>query len=167
MKVGFFRHGPAVPRGRSGIAEADRPLSREGRKKTEQAARGLLALDLGFDVIFTSPLPRALQTAEILADILHLSKPNLMEALLPGSSVRGLLGKVRALGAEAPLLVGHEPTLSSTVSFAVCSTSKGAFRLKKAGMALVEFSESRSRLRGMLTMLLTPSSLRRAGSLRS
>ena len=167
MKVGFFRHGPAVSRGTAGIAEADRPLTREGRKKTEQAAKGLLALDLGFDAIFTSPLPRARQTAEILAGILHLSQPKVLDLLLPGTPVRRLLGELRDLDAEAPLLVGHEPSLSSAVSLSVCSTVKGAFKLKKAGLALVELPSRNSGLRGILTLLLTPASLRRAGGIRS
>ena len=40
MKVGFFRHGPAVARGTEGMSEAERPLTSEGRKKTLLAARG-------------------------------------------------------------------------------------------------------------------------------
>ena len=51
MNVGFFRHGIAVPRGTRGVAEADRPLTSDGRKKTARAARGLRRLDLGFDAI--------------------------------------------------------------------------------------------------------------------
>jgi phosphohistidine phosphatase len=163
MKVGFFRHGPAVPHGTSGIADADRPLTPEGRKKTAQAAKGLRVLDLGFDALYTSPLPRALQTAEILADILHLPKPKVLEALIPGTASGALLKDVHALKDESPLLVGHEPSLSAAVSRAVCGSAKGSFEMKKAGLAVVDFHEDSTSPEGTLCMLLTPSVLRDLG----
>lgn len=160
MKVGFFRHGPAVPRGSAGIAEPERPLTREGRKKTAEAARGLRKLDLGFDAIFTSPLPRAVQTAEILAEILQLGRPKPLDALLPTTSARGLLEALRDIGAEAPLLVGHEPSLSAAASLAVCGTLRASLELKKAGMIWVEFEKIKPRPQGILKLLLTPAALR-------
>jgi phosphohistidine phosphatase len=162
MRTGFFRHGPAVPHGTAGIADADRPLTPEGRKKTMQAAKGLLRLDLGFDVLYTSPLPRALQTAEILSEILGLTaKP--MDALLPGTTAAALLKDVRGLKAGAPLLVGHEPSMSETISRAVCSSVRGSFELKKAGLAVVELHKISTGAEGTLLMLLTPFALRELG----
>jgi len=153
MNVGFFRHGIAVPHGTPGVAESDRPLTPEGRKKTAQAAKGLKQLDLGFDAIYSSPLPRALQTAEILAEALRLGKPKILDALLPGTPPGRLLDEIGRLKAKAPLLVGHEPQLSSAVSLAI---GKGSIALKKAGLALVEREKSGSRLK----LLLTPAVLR-------
>ena len=160
MNVGFFRHGPAVARGTEGIAEADRPLTADGRKKTVQAAKGLRALDLKFDAIFTSPLPRARQTAEIVAGVLQLKAPEVLDGLSPGGSPRRLLSGLRELKAETPLLVGHEPLLSSSVLLAICGAAAGAIELKKAGLAVVEFESSSARPRGMLKLLLSGSALR-------
>jgi phosphohistidine phosphatase len=159
MNVGFFRHGIAVPHGTPGVAEAERPLTPEGRKKTARAAKGLQALDLGFDEIYTSPLPRALQTAEILSEALRLGKPKILDALLPGTPARHLLDEVRRLSAKSPLLVGHEPLLSAAVSNAVCRGAKGSFELKKAGLALLELEKSGAALK----LLLSPFVLRAAG----
>ena len=156
MNVGFFRHGIAVPHGTPGVAEAERPLTVEGRKKTAQAARGLKRLDLGFNEIYTSPLPRALQTAEIVTEALRLGKPKILDALLPGTPVRHLLEEIRSLSARSPLLVGHEPLLSAAVSTAVCGVAKGSFELKKAGLALVEIEKSEATLK----LLLSPFVLR-------
>lgn len=163
MKAGFLRHGPAVPHGTAGIADADRPLTPEGRKKTVQAAKGLRRLDLGFDAIHTSPLPRALQTAEIVSEILGLPAPKPMEALLPGTPAAALLKEVRGLKTGTPLLVGHEPSLSEAVSRAVCSSVRGSFEMKKAGLAVVELHKISPGPEGTLLMLVPPSVLRELG----
>lgn len=161
MKVGFFRHGPAVPHGTPGVADAERPLTPEGRKKTLQAAKGLQRLDLGFNALYTSPLPRAMQTAGILSEVLHLA-PRTMDALLPEISTAALLKEVRGLK-SAPILVGHEPSLSQAVSRAVCSSVRGSFELKKAGLAVVELHKISTGPEGTLLMLLSPFALRELG----
>lgn len=163
MNVGFFRHGPAVARGMEGVSEADRPLTPEGRKKTAQAARGLRRLALGFDIVYTSPLPRALQTAEIVAEVLELKAPEILDGLSPGGSPRRLLAGLSDLEGESPLLVGHEPLLSSAVLLAVTGTASGAVELRKAGMAMVEFEAGSARARGILKLLLNGATLRRLG----
>jgi phosphohistidine phosphatase len=160
MNVGFYRHGIAVPHGTPGVAEADRLLTPEGRRKTAQAAKGLKRLDLGFDGIYTSPLPRALQTAEIVTEALKLGKPKVLDALLPGTPARHLLDEVRSLSDKSPILIGHEPLLSAAVSTAVCGAAKGSFELRKAGLALVELEKSGSTLK----LLLSPAVLRALGS---
>jgi phosphohistidine phosphatase len=163
VKAVFFRHGPALGRGTPGIGEAERPLTPEGRKKTGLAAKGLRSLDLGVSGIFSSPLPRALETAEILAEILELPRPKLLDALLPGAPARQLLAELRDLRMETPLLVGHEPLLSASVSLAVFGSAKGSIELKKAGLAFVEFHPTAPRPEGTLLLLLSPGALRRLG----
>ena len=59
MNVCFFRHGLAVEPGTAGVADDERALTEDGRRKTRSAARGLKRLKLGVDTILTSPLPRA------------------------------------------------------------------------------------------------------------
>ena len=152
MIAGFFRHGPAVPRGTKGVAEAERSLTPEGRKKTLRAARGVRRLDLGFDGLYSSPLPRAIQTAEILGTVLGLPAPKELEALRPESTAAALLKTVRGLRGT-PLLVGHEPLLSQTVGRA----AGASLELKKAGLVVVDLGA------GTLLLLLPPSVLRRLG----
>uniref|UniRef100_A0ACD5GP52 Phosphohistidine phosphatase SixA n=1 Tax=Desertifilum tharense IPPAS B-1220 TaxID=1781255 RepID=A0ACD5GP52_9CYAN len=65
MELYLIRHGIAADR-EAYERDRDRPLTEEGRKKTQKVAKRLRSLDLNFDLILTSPLIRARQTAEIL-----------------------------------------------------------------------------------------------------
>ena len=163
MNVCFFRHGIAVEPGTTGVAEESRTLTEDGRRKTRQAARGLKRLNLGLDSVLTSPLPRALETAEILAEVLELPPPRPADKLLPGTSAAELLELLKDLAGNAPLLVGHEPVLSAAVSLLVSATESGDIRLKKAGMAFAKVKELAPRPRGSLLLLLTPGALRILG----
>lgn len=156
MNACFFRHGPAAPRGKTG--DESRRLTAEGRRKTRAAALGLKELGLGLDFVLTSPLVRAVETAEILADVLGLAKPRVGESLRPGVPPARLLSVLGDFRRKTPVLVGHEPDLSAAVSFLA-----GAARLelKKAGMAFARIDALAPRPRGTLLLLLTPAALRR------
>ncbi len=155
MKVCFLRHGPAAARG-PGIDDDARPLTPEGRLRTREAARGIRRLRLGIDGIWTSPLPRARETAEILARALRLPAPKVSDLLRPGVPP---LRWLRLLRGTCPVLVGHEPDLGEAVAL-LTGGRPDAFPLKKAGLAVVELESAR---RGSLRLLLPPAVLRFAG----
>ncbi len=156
MNVCFFRHGPAAPQGKAG--DESRRLTADGRRKTRAAARGFKELGLGLDFILTSPLVRAVETAEFLAEVLGLATPSVSELLRPGVPPARLLAVLGDYRRNSPILVGHEPTLSAAVSHLA-----GAARLelKKAGMAFARVDALAPRPRGTLLLLLTPAALRR------
>lgn len=161
MNVCFFRHGPASEPGAAGVADDARTLTEEGRRKTRAAARGLKKLNLELDAILTSPLPRALETAEIVAEVLGLPPPRRSDRLLPGTSAAQVLEALKDLEGKSPILVGHEPVLSAAVSLLVASSDSGDFQLKKAGMAFAKVQTLAPAPRGSLHLLLTPAALRR------
>src|SRR5579864_3782830 len=68
----LLRHGIAVPPGTEGYEDDDRPLTSKGERRTRQVAQGLRRLRLKLDRIISSPLPRALRTAELVAETLDI-----------------------------------------------------------------------------------------------
>src|SRR2546421_79542 len=108
MKVYFLRHGIAEDVSPSGL-DADRRLTREGIEEMERIARGLKRIGLKVDLVLTSPLPRAKETAEIVARALdaenRLEEEN---ALAPGFGLGDLQRIVEERsGIDRLMLVGH------------------------------------------------------------
>jgi phosphohistidine phosphatase len=116
MKLYVMRHGPAEERG-SGVAEFDRQLTPAGREQTAAAVRGLARLGLKPACIISSPLIRCMQTADLAAAELAAGQPpRAVDALAAGAAPGEILQAIR----QAPtplLLVGHDPDLSSLVTY--------------------------------------------------
>jgi phosphohistidine phosphatase len=138
MRLYFLRHGPAVAREDWDGAEATRPLTDAGIAVTEQAARGLAALNLGIERVLTSPYARASATAGIVAARLRLPVVE-VPPLTSGCDLRRL---VPALAehreARRLLLVGHEPDFSQMIGELIAARGAISLTLKKGGCALVE-----------------------------
>jgi phosphohistidine phosphatase len=115
MQLYFLRHGRAFePEGWTGT-EFERPLTDDGRDEMRAAAKGLRWLDLKLDILYTSPLLRARETADIVAAALKLDATE-TPALAPGCEM-AIFGKLIAgqNGAQSLLFVGHEPDLSTII----------------------------------------------------
>lgn len=158
---------------RHGIAEADAPkggdrarrLTPAGRAKVRRIGRGLRRLKVAADVLLTSPLPRAAETAALLAEA-HgaLPQPTTLMALGTGTAP---LETLRALGRHAGrgnvMIVGHEPGLSQLVAALLTGSPDGvAIQLKKGACAALELDRLAPR-RATLLWLCTPRALRRLG----
>src|SRR5687767_6164044 len=119
MDFYVFRHGLAEESGPDWPDDEKRPLTAEGKQKTREVAAGLKVLSVMPDAIYTSPLVRARQTAEIVAKELGLL-PRVRETanLAPGASAEALFAEVREMSpsADAILVIGHEPDLGYLVS---------------------------------------------------
>lgn len=132
----LIRHGLAGEHG-SYANDNERPLTEEGKQKTQQVAHRLVALNLEFDLILTSPLVRAKQTAEILMESGLGKQLEEFRPLAPEGRIEDWLewlsswkpGKAGCLA-----LVGHEPGLSTWAETLIWGNAKGAIELKKAGI---------------------------------
>ncbi|MGQ9511516.1 MAG: SixA phosphatase family protein, partial [Thermaceae bacterium] len=103
MELYLVRHAHA-PKGEPDEA---RPLSEEGRRAFAHVVRGLKALGVRLDRIYTSPWRRARETAELLLPLAsHLEETPLLAS--PPS-----LALLEAVEGKRVVLVGHEPWLSA------------------------------------------------------
>ena len=159
MHLLLIRHASAVARGTPGIQEADRPLTAEGARRFRKASKGLARILARPDVLLSSPLPRARQTAEIVAQAFGALAPIDAPELVDGrfESVMRLVSTQR--GAELVALVGHEPWLSASLARLVGADDAGGFALRKGGAALLELGGT-ARAGATLIWLMPPRVLR-------
>src|SRR3982751_1249989 len=117
IELYVVRHGIAVGR-ESPVEDAFRPLTSKGRRRFRKTAKAFGRVARKLDVIFTSPLVRAVQTAEILAAEAKHGEVAGLEGLdpeVPGETRVEALG-LRTSGSRAVALVGPEPQLSELVA---------------------------------------------------
>jgi phosphohistidine phosphatase len=157
MKLYFLRHGSAGQRGEWTGNDFDRPLTEEGKERMARQAATLAKLGLNLDLIITSPLIRAYQTAEIVAQRLNMAEELVQdEGLAPGFGPDQLAKILQAHpDANALMLVGHEPDFSETISHLI---GGGRVIVKKGGLACVDMPDPAS-LQGDLVWLIPPSVL--------
>jgi phosphohistidine phosphatase len=159
MEVLIIRHAIAADRATSGVSDDERPLTPEGRKKFREAAIGLAAITRRPDVLLTSPLRRARQTAEIAAAAWGRLKPQDLPALATGD-IDGLAAALAKLPREAMVaLVGHEPHASDLLARLLGGAASERLTFRKGGAALVEVPASLAE-GGRLVWYLRPRILR-------
>jgi phosphohistidine phosphatase len=143
MILYVMRHGEAVHQAESGGDEA-RPLTVRGRERTRGAAAGLRALGLRFDAILTSPLLRAAETAELVADeYANNPPPQVVPALTPDVSAREALAALAPFARFARVLaVGHEPQVSKLAALLLASNGGVAMRFKKGACVALDLPKA-------------------------
>ena len=154
MQLYFLRHGEADWPGWT-KPDDERPLTDFGKKEAVQVAKFLNRLKVKPDLIVTSPLPRALQTAEAAAEQLK-TKLRQDEALEPGFGISELSTVLKRHRAKVLMLVGHEPDFSSVIS----ALTGGFLKMSKAGVALIDIDPETEK--GRLLWLFPPKFARKA-----
>jgi phosphohistidine phosphatase len=152
------------------LRDEERRLTGEGRRKLREVVDGMRALALPIDVILTSPLRRARETAAIVAGGYEFEDAAVIDtpALAPGGGADAVFSALQAHAlADAVLLVGHQPDLGELASTLLVGTP-GLVPLpfKKAGLAGISVASVPPRAAGVLEFFLTPGQLRRIGRAR-
>ena len=151
QQLWFLRHGEAEPH--DARPDAERRLTSRGEEQSRAAGRALDALELTFQVVFTSPLVRALDTARLACEALG-GEPVVDESLAYGFDVDDALALADAAGESKRLLfVGHNPDFEEVVGELTGAT----IDMKKGGVAGVR----RHGRRGELIVLARPRELER------
>jgi len=154
MQLYFLRHGEADWPGWT-KPDDERPLTDFGKKEVRQVGKFLNRLKVKPDLIVTSPLPRALQTAEAAAEELK-TKLRQDEALEPGFGISELSTVLKRHRSKVLMLVGHEPDFSSVIS----ALTGGFVKMSKAGVALIDIDPETEK--GRLLWLFPPKFARKA-----
>jgi len=132
MELYFLRHGEAQwPDWKK--SDDERPLTKRGKKEMHEVAAFLRRLKVQPDLILTSPLPRAAQTAEIAAEHLEV-KCREEQRLAPGFGAAELEQLINKHSVESLMIVGHEPDFTRTIA----ALTGASLKLSKGGVALVD-----------------------------
>jgi phosphohistidine phosphatase len=153
MIVYFLRHASAGTRRATPQQDEKRPLDKEGVEQCADVGRLLASMDILPDLIVSSPLKRATQTASLVAnEIGYEEKIQLTPAMRPAATYESFRELLRACGnAEAIMVVGHNPTISRFLSLLVTGSNDKAIEMKKGGVARVDYNPKRSVLNWVLT----------------
>lgn len=134
----LLRHGIAEDKGSED--DFDRKLTAAGAKKMKRVARALERIFPDADTIYSSPLVRAVQTAERVAKAYGSGlKINETDALRPEAEVAQFREMLAQAGGENIICVGHEPNLSHIMLEVTAMAPAGQVSLKKGGFYGVRF----------------------------
>jgi len=157
MDLFILRHGRAASPA-EGSGDAARQLTAEGRDEIRTIARWMRSKTFRFDVIATSPLARASETAEIVARILKAyDRIEAWEELRPGGDPETVGYHAAQYGPDAAvLIIGHEPDLTHLIGRIITGGSGAHIVLAKGGLAKIRNFSFEKKPDGELQWLLTP-----------
>lgn len=168
MEIYLLRHGEAGKRVPV-ASDSERALTAAGREEVEEIAKSLAEQKYVFDVVASSPLKRAKDTALIVNKALKRNaEVQEWEELSPEGSKAAFFKRLSRLKPTASVLcVGHEPYLTTVIGEIIGvggdGSSSSRIVLRKGGMAKVMMTRFTPRISGELRWLLTPKQLKRLG----
>jgi len=153
LQIYLLRHGIAD----NSSPDSERALTAEGREKLRRVLARARAADVAPSLILSSPYRRALETAEIAAEVLgYRGKVVKTRALLPDASPYDAWEEIRQRpGEPAILLASHEPLMSSLAAFLLASPVL-LVDMKKAALVRVDCERTLPEPKGVLKWMLTP-----------
>jgi len=156
MRIYLLRHGIAED-GKPGRPDSERALTDEGRRRLRSVLERARAAGTAPGLILTSPYRRAVETAEIAADVLGSKEPLMRsEAFVPGASAVDAWTGIRDhTGEEAILVATHEPLMSSLAAYLLgCPALE--VDVKKGTLLRIDMARLGAHPRGILKWMLTP-----------
>ncbi len=163
MYVYLIRHALAHKRDQERWPDdSRRPLMPEGEEEFVGAARGLARVVPEVEVLLSSPYERAWRTAEILAEQAGWPAPEKLPALEPDIPPEEVVIALETYaGKQSIALAGHRPSLHELAVYLLTGDAGGAdMKIKKGGVACIEFDAAPKVGAGKLRWLFTPKVLR-------
>lgn len=161
MRLYLMRHGIAIDREDPECPpESERYLTPKGIERTRMAAKGLRELNVKPSALLTSPYVRAVQTGEIVCEVLRLDPKQLLatDALRSDAKPARILDELSTLSDDTVICFGHAPHMDEIIAYALKAAAPMT-RLKKAGVACLDIADF-SPLQVNLDWLMTPWALR-------
>ncbi len=161
IELYLVRHAIAAERGPKYPDDRERPLTPAGTKKFAESVPGLIDMDVVIDLVLTSPLVRARETAMLLSAGLKPKPPVVeSEALAPGGRPQAITEaiKTHAKKYRRIALVGHEPDLGELAARLLAA--RGGVEFKKGAVCFIETDGATPTGPGTLHWMLTPKALR-------
>ena len=161
LELYLIRHGLAADRGEEYPDDSKRPLTSEGISRLKKEAKGLDSLDVAFDLIITSPLVRARQTADVLAETMK-AKPSVAtaDALTPAGGPAAVMQELAKHMKRARIaIVGHEPNMGELAAHLIGSKTPVPF--KKGAVCRIDFAVFPPKGKGQIIWFATPRMLRK------
>lgn len=135
MPILLLRHGDAIEHG---YIDAQRPLSLLGEEQAMLAGMALQQFEISVDMILSSPLERAKQTAMAVQRALQIPEVVTTEYLAPGGDQRKIVEFLNELSKVTVLLVGHEPLLSTIISSLTGASMSTRIIMSKGSLACLD-----------------------------
>jgi phosphohistidine phosphatase len=162
LELYLVRHAIAAERGPKYPDDRKRPLTADGIKRFKEAVAGLVSSGVELDVILTSPLTRAEETAALLSSGLKKRVPvETIAALAPGGKFAAIVDAVTKVAKKHRriALVGHEPDLGEIA--ARWLGARGHVEFRKGAVCAIDVDSATPSGPGTLRWLLPPRILRR------
>jgi phosphohistidine phosphatase len=160
----LIRHGVAAERGDNYPDDTKRPLTARGVEKLRREGKALLALDVMFDVMLTSPLVRTRQTAEIIAASFRTAPPIVnAPSLAPGGTHNAIIDELakQSHRRKRIALVGHEPGIGELA--ARLMGLRKPLEFKKGAICRIDVAALPPTGPGQMRWFLSPRILRKVG----
>ena len=162
IQLYLVRHGVAAERGDAWPDDAKRPLTPQGLTRMRRIAQGLGALGTRFDLILSSPLVRARQTADALVSLADGKAIVTLDALSPGGSPASVIGALAEHSRRhAIALVGHEPNMGELAARLLGLRTPPPF--KKGAVCRIDVEALPPGRSARLVWFATPKMLRQIG----
>lgn len=157
MKLYLLRHGIAED-GHAGMRDEDRQLTSEGRKKLREVLKTARDANVQPSLILSSPLLRAVQTAEIAQDELkYKGEIGQTRSLIPEADPRQTWEDIRLHKDQAELLLSSHNPLCASLAGYLLGTPELLVDYKKGAIMRIDFDSFGPQPRGVLRWFLVPS----------
>jgi phosphohistidine phosphatase len=160
----LIRHGLAAERGDNYPDDAKRPLTARGIERMKREGKALVALDVTFDVILTSPLVRTRQTADALASAFREPPPIVnTPSLAPGGTHNAIVDDLakQSHRRKKIAIVGHEPGIGELAGRLI--GLRRPIEFKKGAICRIDVTALPPTGNGQMRWFLTPRILRKIG----